>query len=1349
MTEMKWTAEQAKAIELRNKNILVAAAAGSGKTAVLVERIKRLILEDGCSIDKMLIVTFTNAAASEMKEKIETAIQKEIAENPGAGTALKRQLDLLPLANISTFHAFALEVIRRYFYIIDIEPNFKICDNVQQELLKEQAMDELLKQYFEEASPEFFEFLNKYSGDRNENRFRQTVRKTFEVIQSLPEPFPWLAEAVNELGADFESFSQGRVVTYILSDAKRRLTEAAESLVQAYKEAEACGHEGVLEITATYRLLAEELCEAAESGDFEAIRKALDGVKMPSLLKKYFKSDELHTQAEMDERKERLENAREPLKDAVASLKKDYFYDSLENLYAEVRGSYDDGKFFLQVMKDYRDIFAQLKSRRGVVDFSDIEHFAFEILKDEEAAAYYREKFSYIFIDEYQDSNILQEALVARIKRENNLFMVGDVKQSIYKFRLAEPEIFQGKYRAFAKEAEEAAAKGEESLSEKIDLNRNFRSKKTVIDFINRVFTRIMPDYDENAALYLGDVFGEHCNFAPKMFLAETPWDESEDLDDELKNMIKAEKEALSAVKIIKDSLGKTIFDSKKGIERPLQKGDVVILLRGIKNYGDIFYKTLTDNNLPAYVDDNDGYFDTMEINIFMSLLALIDNEKQDIPLLTVMRSEIFGFPIREMVEIRVASYAMPPADSSAPTPVVSTSEGVFPANAASLSGSAALAAASGSALDSAIVPDAQPSARKKACSYHDALVNYAENGVDINLKSKCLQALQQLADWRRDARMLPLEELVWQLMLDTGFYIAMGAMPAGSQRQANLRALADKALAYRKSQGGSLYGFMQYIDAVKQRKVTMGQVKIAAEGDDTIRIMTIHKSKGLEFPMVLLAGFCRRLNYTKSGRDIAIHKDFGIGFPIVNYAESWMKTGIIQNVIRAKLHREEVEEEKRILYVAMTRAKDILYILGMIDDFNDSISALVKTAPSDSSYFSMSGRCIYEDPEARAYIKNEDLRSLSEGTRRSAARALALLESPASSGAQASASERPDTAQQPNTAEQPNTARQVGASARPNEAAGVSGASGASGEISPIADEIFGAFGWKSPIGDVRLSKDVERRMTFEYPFAADLKIKSKYAVSELAGKGEAELSLSEPKSFKAHDKFTLAQIGTIVHKVLEKIDFNTAFAGADTSAKAAADSHTGSTADGVCKYVAALMDSMVRDEFLTKEEAEAVNPKLIERFIVSSLGLRMAAAAKAAAARAEAPQNSQPQSAEVPLAASKSTAAAKAKSGSSDFLGLQRERPFNLVLEQAGAQSIVQGIIDCFFEEEGELVLVDYKTTGVGSEGEFAARREGIRARYAMQIDLYRRALEAATGKHVKEAYLYLTNLGETIEM
>lgn len=1217
---MNWTAEQARAIELREKNILVAAAAGSGKTAVLVERIKKLILEGECSIDRMLIVTFTNAAAAEMKEKIERAIEKEAEENPGQVRLLKQQLERLPLANISTFHAFALEVIRRFFYLINVDPNFKICDNVQQELLKEQALDELLKEYFDAESPEFLSFLNKYSGERNELKFRQTVRKTFEVIQSLPEPFPWLSAAAGNLDSDFETFASGKIPQFIMEDASLRFEEALGSILRFAEEAEHLAHEGAAEITAAYVNIASELRDAARSGDFEALRTLLSSMKMPSLLKKYFKPDDSHPQAELEEFKEKLEAARVPLKDAVTSLKKDFFYDSLASLHAEIRETFPDAAFFLKVMEDYRDIFAGLKKERGVVDFSDIEHFAFEILKDEEAASYYREKFAYIFIDEYQDSNLLQEALIARIKRENNLFMVGDVKQSIYKFRLAEPEIFQARYRDFADEQNRAEAEGVQAVSEKIDLNKNFRSKESVIRFINRVFDAAMPGYDENAALHLGDPFGHNCNFEPKLFLAETPWDEDSELDDELKTMIKAEKEALAAARIIKDSLGKTIFDSKRGIERPLEKGDIVILLRGIKNYGDIFYKTLSDNNLPAYVDDNDGYFDTMEINMFLSLLEIIDNEKQDIPLITVMRSEIWHFSVNELAGIRAAC--------------------------------------------------------TERCSYHDAVLRYAEDGPDTVLRQKCRDALSDLAAWRQEARLIPLEELVWKLMLDTGFYIAMGAMPSGSRRQANLRALCDKALAYRKAQGGSLYSFVQYIDAVKQHKVAMGQVKMAAEGDDTIRIMTIHKSKGLEFPMVLLAGFCRRLNYTRPGSEIAVHKDIGIGFPLVNYEESWMKTTLIQNIIRVKLHREEVEEEKRILYVAMTRAKDILYILGMVDDFNEAVSALVKAVPSDSSYFSMCGRRIYEDPEARGYISNEALRALSEGTRRSAAHALALLE-----------------------------------------------------------------IGVESPIGNMRLSKDVERRMTFEYPFAADLKIKSKYAVSEIAAGDEADISLSEPKSFKAHDKFTLAQIGTITHKVLEKIDFNSAFDGTDTHAKPAAED--------MQEYVATLIESMVRDEFLSKEEAETVNPKMIGRFIVSPLGLRMAAAAKAAAARAAAPQSIRSQSAEVPPAASKSTAAAKEKSGSSDFLGLQRERPFNLVLEQAGAQSIVQGIIDCFFEEGGELVLVDYKTTGVGSEGEFAARRESIRTRYAMQIDLYRRALEAATGKHVKEAYLYLTNIGETIEM
>lgn len=1231
---MRWTREQEHAITLRDKNILVAAAAGSGKTAVLVERIKRLILEDGCALDKMLIVTFTNAAASEMKEKIETAIHKEIAENPKSAAALKHQLDLIPLANISTFHAFALEVIRRYFYIIDIDPNFKICDNIQQELLKEQALDELLERYYEEASPEFFAFLNRYSGDRNDNRFRQTVRKTFELIQSLPEPYPWLEAAVSDLNVDFEDFKRGKIVRFIMQDAVRRLEKGNAALVETAEIAERERHEGICEIMTLHTVLAADLLETAETGDFDKLRTALENTgRMPTLAKKYFKPDERHMQNELDEFKARLELARMPLKEAISSLKSDYFYDSLENMHGEMRATYDDAKFFLQIMKDYRDIFGGLKSAKGVVDFSDIEHFAFDILKDDEAAGYYREKFSYIFIDEYQDSNVLQEALIEKIKRENNLFMVGDVKQSIYKFRLAEPEIFQNKYRKYAEQEKTAAESGVPSLSEKIDLNKNFRSKKSVIDFINRVFFRIMSGYDENAALYMGDPFGERCNFQPKLFLTDLAWNENEELDDELKNMIKAEKEALSAAKIIKDTLGKTIFDSKKGIERPLEKRDIVILMRGIKNYGDIFYKILTDNNLPAFVDDNDGYFDTMEINMFMSLLAIIDNEKQDIPLMTAMRSEIFAFTIAEMAEIRMAANAYE------------------------------------NEIEAAAQAEAQ-GGRRTHCSYHDAFTAYAQSGSNEKLREKCADSLRKLDLWRKTAKILPLEELVWQLMLDTGFYIAMGAMPAGSQRQANLRALADKALAYRKSQGGSLYGFMQYIEAVKQRKVSMGQVKIAAEGDDTVRIMTIHKSKGLEFPMVLLAGYCKRLNYTKSSNDIAVHKDIGIGFPLVNYEESWQRKGIIQNAIAAKLKQEEIEEEKRILYVAMTRAKDILYILGITDERDEVFNKVISSAPSDSSYFNMSGRVICEDMRTREFIQNEDLKNLSQGAKRNAQRALELL--------------KPlENVNEPQKQDTDNRGK---------------------------------APAW---------SDEIDRRMSFEYPYAADLRVKSKYAVSELNSinaadmqevavgvkaenadcgtlDGESqvyEISLTEPKSFKLHSDFTAAQIGTITHKVLEKLDFAEALGRDKTE---------------VISYMDSLLSAMVTDEFLTEDEIAVVNVERLAEFVLSPLGTRMAAA-----------------------------------QGRKNSCGLVREKPFNLVCEVGGVQSIVQGIIDCFFEEDGELVLVDYKTTGIKTAAELAARRPEIRKRYQTQIELYRRALTSATGKPVKEAYLYLTNIGETIEM
>ena len=1382
-----WTPEQAEAITRRGQNLLVAAAAGSGKTAVLVERIKRLILEERCPIDHMLIVTFTNAAAAEMKEKIEKAIRREIdrvaeaiADADAEGSAavrshaeakaeaeagvdgaacgqdgnhagkqssarressdasraalqrdlvfLKRQLDLLPNANISTFHAFALEVIRRFFYLIDVEPNFKICDNSRQLILRGQAMDELLEEFFEADDAAFYEFLKSYSGDRNENRFRQMIESTFDTIQSLPEPAEWLREKVEELNPahGIEAFAESAVMRELWEDTEARLARAKAQLLKTAEFAALHSLEGVRELTLADLGMAEELEALAAARDFDGMVSRLDGFRLKTLSKKIFAETADFDESAMADVREMVEQNRAPLKSCAKDLKTAYFYDVFQSIAEDVHAGYPSACFFARALLRYGEIYAEKKREKGLLDFNDIEHNAYEILKDAEAAAFYREKFLHIFVDEYQDSNVIQEALIERLQSGRNLFTVGDIKQSIYMFRLADPEIFRARYHRYDALT---AERGEESLSLCIDLNRNFRSKAGVLDFINQVFYDAMEDYDARAALYPGDSCAERRSVKPLLYLAQTPWDEDGEADDELKLLRKAEKEALAAVKIIRDHLGRTIYDSKARKERSLEKKDIVILMRGMKNYGDLFYKILTENNLPAYVDDNDGFFDTIEINTFMALLALLDNPKQDIPLLTVLRSEIFDFSVEELTAVRIAQ-----KEGSYYQALVSCA-GENTGEACGAAGAEAMAR-SGRFADEA-------------------------------LREKCAAALRSLRKWSRLASLLPLDELIWELLLETGFYLAMGAMPSGSRRQANLRALVDKALAYQDSQDGSLYGFMEYIDAVKERKVSMGQVKMVGEDDDTIRIMTIHKSKGLEFPMVLLAGYCRKLNYTTIGKGPAVHKTLGLGFPVVHYRESWYRTSITQNVIRAKIRREEAAEEKRVLYVAMTRAKDFLCLLGIEDDPQEAVSRVLAELPKDSSYFSMTGRTICKRGDGYVFITNADLTGLSKGRRRAVANARALLEEvPAAVGAQ----------------------KDAGASR------GTSAAAAAAAE--PVKPCSRAADTQAQDTGAARhaalpLAARIASQMEFRYPYENDLYIKSKYAVSELAlqdEEGEAaadgpaaaseacasfagrkhsaadaavkaadkrfclkdtrgktsEITLTEPASFHARDSFTAAQIGTITHKVLEKLDFcaaqrATAFPdadgsnaargmeaalsraalapGAETQNAAAQGTPAPQTEAGErvlpgkqagTAYVRNLLARMVTEEFLTAEEAAVVDAEKIAAFANSPLGRRIAAS----------PQ-------------------------------LRREQPFNILLEVNGSMAAVQGIIDCCFEEDGAWVLLDYKTTRVESAAELARRAPQLRKTYAAQMVIYRRALEAATGMPVRETYLYLTNLGETIRM
>ncbi len=887
--EMIWTEKQREAIEIRDENILVAAAAGSGKTAVLVERIRRLIVEDRVPVDRMLIVTFTNAAAAEMKEKIRQALYKEQENGGEDGVYARRQLSLLPQASISTFHSFALNVIRKYFYLTDLEPGFTICDEAGAAIMGEDAMDELMEKKFEEGSPEFYDFLDRYSSGRNVNGVREMILSTHKTVMAMPYPYKWMEEKIGELFLPEEEFSKTKLMASVWEYVNESLKKAVETTLRTEEFLKDEGFDRfAVKVREGLGAALEEAVREASAKDFDRLGQVLSTVSGPRLV------PNKEEKAVWPDIKEKVSVS---IKDAVTrvkELRENIFCGSLEEQVRDMNETAPFVRYLAGLVKEFDQIYLQDKKKRKTADFADIEHYCLKVLENPEAQEFYREKFKYIFIDEYQDTNVIQEEIIGRIKRKDNLFMVGDIKQSIYRFRLAEPSIFRRKYAEY----------GEclDGTSRKIDLNRNYRSKSAVLEGINRVFEGVMDDYDQDARLYPGIEYGGELNFRPEMLVLDFAEGEKENagaeaLPEELAELKKVEMEALQAANLISDSLGREYFDPKTGEIRTLERRDIVILLRSARNYADVYYSILKRCGLDAYVDDNEGYFDTMEIQVFMNLLSVIDNKKQDVPLISVLHSEIFGFSADDLAKVRIG---------------------------------------------------------QKTGSFESALRSYGETHGGDALGEKCAFALSAIDEWKGQSRIMPLGRFIWKLMLDTGYYIIMGAMPGGSQRQANLRALVDKAEEFSSDNQGSLYGFMRYIDSVKTRKVRIGQVRLIGEKDDVVRIMTIHKSKGLEFPMVILAGCGRRLNYSKGGRGVALHRELGIGLTLENPAERWYRQTLVQRAVKLAVRREEAEEEVRVLYVAMTRAKDILYVLGSVNKGKEYAAARESGLSKDTNYLSM-----------------------------------------------------------------------------------------------------------------------------------------------------------------------------------------------------------------------------------------------------------------------------------------------------------------------------------------------------------------------------------------------------------
>lgn len=1144
---MEWTKEQKDTIEITGKNILVSAAAGSGKTTVLVERIKNLVINEGADIDRFLITTFTKAAAAEMKERLENAFRE---------AGLTRQLQKLPAANISTFHSFAIEVIRQYFYLTDLEPGFAIADDVQMSIMKREALDRVFERRYQQDYEILREFLLKYSRDRGDDRLKDNILETYRTLVSIPEYMEWAKEKAHIIGGENPMEALG-AYELMASDISNRLKQATYEFKKAA---------GVLNTDNTRKLYMKALADVHNStclyeeaigisGDSAHIREGLEKLK-PALLS--FKKETLRAGKEEKpfyegELKKLQEKHRGSGKAIIDGIKKEYFDKSFDDFEQDLRDVYDDTLYYIDIIEEFVKELKDAKSDAGVIDFDDVMHYAIEILKSDQAADELREKFDYIFIDEYQDSNYLQEEIIRRIVRNNNLFMVGDVKQCIYKFRLAEPELFQHKAMLYASSDEE------ESLL--LNLNSNFRSKKNVTEPVNDLFRQLMEGYDQRAELHC-TAADEYPGMAARIHIINR-----EEFDEAAPD--KGEAEAAVIAGIIRERLGQEIYDTKKKEIRRLRLADFAVIARNNNTVEEV-ERYLINDGIEAYGEGNGKYFETVEVQVFLNLLRIIDNMRQDIPLISAMRSVVFGFSIRDLVEIRIHC---------------------------------------------------------RKGNFYSSVMAYAREGPNAELKSKIISMTEKIDLWKEISRTVPLEELMKTVLYDTGYYDYCSGLPVGVQRISNLRLIAEKASKYEEISHGGLYGFLRYIETMEDSGENDSEAKVLSESEDVVRVMSVHKSKGLEFPVVIFTNASRSTSKGNKGGAISIHRDYGIGLPKVNRSEHWYRRTFLQHLITGAKKKEAIEEEIRILYVALTRARDCIEIVGSVPK-EERIPEEVST----ESFLNM----IYGPFSARKEVEVKyynDVAALEQAHERRLHKASELY---------------------------------YAAEAITNE------------EM------------------DEETAKLINDNLCYVYPYAESAEIKPKYSVSEINTSGEisGDIHLDGFAPEKSERSLTAAEKGTVMHLLMEKLDFAKA-SGLDNSEISGRE------------YIQSLADGLLAEESISAAEYDAIKVDNAHAFFNTDIGKRASYAYKQGK--------------------------------------LQREKEFILEKTIQGVNTVVQGIIDCFFEEKGKLILIDYKNSYMrgGRPGEEIAEF------YRQQIELYKEALEGSTGIKVSESYLFMFDTGEFISI
>ncbi|MGF7046088.1 ATP-dependent helicase/nuclease subunit A [Paenibacillus sp. DS2015] len=1357
-----WSDDQWKAISLSGDHILVAAAAGSGKTAVLVERIIRKITDEqqGFSVERMLVATFTKAAAAEMRQRIREALDRALEQDPSNGH-LRRQLSLLGRASITTLHSFCMEVIRRYYQLIPLDPGFRILNENESEMMRQEILEELFEEKYGEAEEGglFLRLADWFSGERSDDAVYILVQKLYDFSRSHPWPDDWLRKMASAFTvSDTATLGQSLWVESIIQDAKLSLAGAAGLLHQAITLAKSPGGPAPYVDNLTDDLeMVESLRECLEDFPWDALYNAFQSVSFGKL--KSCRKDETDPEIQ-----ERVKELRDSVKKTLNELKGALFGRPAEDFLAELHEIAPVMEELSEVVITFGLRYKEAKQGRGLVDFSDLEHYCLQILRHpdsspdqtypSDAAMEYRNQFDEVLLDEYQDTNSVQENIVNLISRDlpGNRFMVGDVKQSIYRFRLAEPGLFLEKYSRYGTVDSEGIV---------IDLARNFRSRMEVVNAVNVIFRQLMNEtvaeinYDERAELVYGASFPStegsemDSTYDPELLLidrdsggardAEPAEDEESSLlqEGEWLEMETAQLEARAIARKIKEMTGETggnpldIYDKSLKIMRPVRYGDMVILLRSAYIWGPLIMEELRQQGISADGEQNQGYFEATEVEIMLSLLQIIDNPQQDIPLASVLRSPIVGLSEEELAQIRLCAKgpfyeALIAAAGMGKLSEPGSHSAVFEEIQSTHSEVAA--------TEQVVTQDLSSS--PSAAEQHLILDDYSlqlpsdietnnEAKIETKLQHKLETFLRKLEGWRNEARRGSLGDLIWHLYRETGYMDWVGGLPGGVQRQSNLTALYDRAVQYEQTTASrGLFRFLTFISRLRDNGSDLGSPGRADKQDNAVRIMTIHKSKGLEFPVVFVAGMAKTFNQRDLNSPFLMHKELGFGPKFVDQQMRVSYPTLPNLAIRRRSQLELLAEEMRVLYVALTRPKEKLVLVGTAKDLVKKVTAWTQVQGHKEfmlpdhilsrgrSYLDWVGPALIRHPGAEVLRQlggASELPSAVLNDDPSSWRVSILTADELSKGILRGTDE----------AEAPSQDREMKLQAILKKQLIPTGLLNSEGNLEGAVISVDNKLDWRYPylLSSTLSAKtsvtEMKKLITLQEHPSLDW-LEEKQLQQEMASAAGSQnvptLQLQRPK-FMEKKNMSPTERGTVYHTLMQHIPLN----------EGSVDMH----------IVEATLYRLVDRQIVTKEQADMIQPTEVAAMFASDIGARLMSATWVAR--------------EMPF--SYGISAVEAHQGLHFVKNQLQDESRMMIAEQLDKEIVlIQGVVDCIFRVEGKLILLDYKTDRVIEE------RGGVEAlmeRYRFQLELYSKALEDILGEPVGEMWLYFFDGSHVIQL